>query len=226
MMEQILTMLSDIPVYFYTSLGIIIFISIASVLISLKINKMDVRETPGKFMTVIISFIEMMNNFIKGYIGKHWKFLAPPVITLALYVFISNVSGLVALDSPTRYTAITFSVSITAFILIQATGFKSMGWKHLLGIFKPLAPMAPLNIVSEFTPILSMALRLFGNIASGALLMTIIYGATGWLSIIVAPAFHLVFDVGFGLIQTMVVVMLTVIYSSMKVDETDFEIIN
>ena len=226
MMEQILTMLSDIPVYFYTSLGIIIFISIASVLISLKINKMDVRETPGKFMTVIISFIEMMNNFIKGYIGKHWKFLAPPVITLALYVFISNVSGLVALDSPTRYTAITFSVSITAFILIQATGFKSMGWKHLLGIFKPLAPMAPLNIVSEFTPILSIALRLFGNIASGALLMTIIYGATGWLSIIVAPAFHLVFDVGFGLIQTMVVVMLTVIYSSMKVDETDFEIIN
>jgi len=218
-------MLRDIPIYFYTSLGIVAFISISSVLISMRINKLDVRETPGKFITVIISFIEMMNNFIKGYIGKHWKFLAPPVITLALYVFISNISGLVALDSPTRYTSITFSVSITAFILIQATGFKSMGWKHLLGIFKPLAPMAPLNIVSEFTPILSMALRLFGNIASGALLMTIIYGATGWLSIIVAPAFHLVFDIGFGLIQTMVVVMLTVIYSSMKVDETDFDTI-
>ena len=186
---------------------------------------MDVRDKPGKFMTVIISFIEMMNNFIKGYIGKHWKFLAPPVITLALYVFVSNISGLVALDSPTRYTSITFSVSITAFTLIQLMGFKSMGWKHLLGIFKPLAPMAPLNIVSEFTPILSMALRLFGNIASGALLMTIIYGATGWISIIVAPAFHLVFDIGFGLIQTMVVVMLTVIYSSMKVDESDFDII-
>lgn len=224
-MEQILTMLRDIPIYFYTSLGIVAFISISSVLISMRINKLDVRETPGKFITVIISFIEMMNNFIKGYIGKHWKFLAPPVITLALYVFISNISGLVALDSPTRYTSITFSVSITAFILIQATGFKSMGWKHLLGIFKPLAPMAPLNIVSEFTPILSIALRLFGNIASGALLMTIIYGATGWLSIIVAPAFHLVFDIGFGLIQTMVVVMLTVIYSSMKVDETDFDTI-
>jgi F-type H+-transporting ATPase subunit a len=218
-------MLTDIPVYFYTSLGIVLFISIFSVVISIKVNKMDVRDKPGKFMTVIISFIEMMNNFIKGYIGKHWKFLAPPVITLALYVFVSNVSGLIALDSPTRYTAITFSVSITAFVLIQATGFKSLGWKHLLGIFKPLAPMAPLNIVSEFTPILSMALRLFGNIASGALLMTIIYGATGWLSIIVAPAFHLVFDIGFGLIQTMVVVMLTVIYSSMKVDESDFDII-
>ncbi len=224
-MDQILKMLTDIPVYFYTSLGIVLFISIFSVVISIKVNKMDVRDKPGKFMTVIISFIEMMNNFIKGYIGKHWKFLAPPVITLALYVFVSNVSGLIALDSPTRYTAITFSVSITAFVLIQATGFKSLGWKHLLGIFKPLAPMAPLNIVSEFTPILSMALRLFGNIASGALLMTIIYGATGWLSIIVAPAFHLVFDIGFGLIQTMVVVMLTVIYSSMKVDESDFDII-
>ncbi|MBN2268887.1 MAG: FoF1 ATP synthase subunit a [Acholeplasmataceae bacterium] len=224
-MEQILTMLREIPIYFYTSLGIIAFISFGSVLISIKINKMDVRDKPGKFITVVISFIEMMNNFIKGYIGKHWKFLAPPVITLALYVFISNVSGLIALDAPTKYTTITFSVSITAFTLIQATGFKSMGWKHLLGVFKPLAPMAPLNIISEFTPILSMALRLFGNIASGALLLTIIYGATGWLSIIVAPTFHLVFDIGFGFIQTIVVVMLTVIYSSMKVDEDDLNMI-
>jgi len=218
-------MLSDIPIYFYTSLGIMAFISIASILISVKVNKMDVRDKPGKFMTVIISFVEMMNNFVKGYVGKHWKSITPAVLALSLYVFISNVSGLFALDSPTKYTSITFSVSITSFIIIQFTGFKSMGWKHLLGVFKPLAPMAPLNIVSEFTPILSMALRLFGNIASGALLITLIYGITGWFAIIVAPAFHLVFDIGFGFIQTMVVVMLTVIYSSMKVDESDFDII-
>jgi len=115
-------------------------------------------------------------------------------------------------------------MSIVAFFVVQSTGIVSQGWKHFLGIFKPLAPMAPLNIVSDFVPILSMALRLFGNISSGALLLTLIYKLTGWLSIFITPAFHLVFDIGFGVIQTLVIVLLTVIFASMKVDEADFEI--
>lgn len=223
MWERILNYLTDIPTYFLTSLGIIFAISLFSVIVSFKVKKLDVREKPNKFLALIISFVEMMNNFIKSYIGKHWKFLAPPVIALAMYVFISNISGLIALDTPTKYTSITFSISLSVFIIIQATGLKSQKWNHFLGIFQPLAPMAPLNFISEFVPLLSIALRLFGNIASGALLMTIIYGVTGWFSVIVAPAFHLIFDVAFGFIQTMVVVMLTTIYSSMKIDEKDLE---
>lgn len=223
MMNQILNYLKDVPAYFITSLGIIAFISIASVIISIYVNKLDVREKPNKFLALVISFVEMMNNFVKGYIGKHWKFLAPPIIALAMYVFISNISGIIALDSPTKYTSITFSISISVFLLIQGMGLKSQKWSHFLGIFQPLAPMAPLNFISEFVPLLSIALRLFGNIASGALLMTILYGATGWFAVVVAPAFHLIFDIAFGFIQTMVVVMLTIIYSSMKINEEDLE---
>jgi F-type H+-transporting ATPase subunit a len=52
--------------------------------------------------------------------------------------------------------------------------------------------MFPLNVVSEFVPILSMALRLFGNIAGGALILTLVYGA-GWASVLVTPALHVVF---------------------------------
>jgi F-type H+-transporting ATPase subunit a len=84
--------------------------------------------------------------------------------------------------------------------------------------------MAPLNIISEFTPIISMALRLFGNIASGALLLTLLYKMLGWFSIVITPAFHLIFDIGFGLIQTLVIVLLTIIFASLKVDEADLEI--
>jgi F-type H+-transporting ATPase subunit a len=143
---------------------------------------------------------------------------------MALYVFISNISGIMALDSPTKYSAVTFSMSLTAFFVVQSTGVISQGAKHFLGVFKPLWPMFPLNVVSEFVPILSMALRLFGNIAGGALIMTLLYGLLGWASIIVTPAFHLIFDIGFGFIQTIVIVLLTIIFSSMKVDEADFEI--
>jgi F-type H+-transporting ATPase subunit a len=84
--------------------------------------------------------------------------------------------------------------------------------------------MFPLNVVSELVPILSMALRLFGNIAGGALILTLIYSA-GWLSVLVTPALHVVFDIGFGLIQALVIVLLTVIFASMKISEADLEII-
>ena len=61
-----------------------------------------------------------------------------------------------------------------------------------------------------------MALRLFGNIASGAMILTLVYKLTGWFSLIVAPVFHMIFDIGFGLIQAMVIVLLTIIFASLR----------
>ncbi|MBE0700637.1 MAG: F0F1 ATP synthase subunit A, partial [Acholeplasmataceae bacterium] len=158
----------------------------------------------------------------RDYIGKHWRFVAPLTLALAFYVLFSNVSGIFALDSPTKYTSITFSLSISAFLIIQITGFVSQSWRHLLSVFKPFVPMLPLNLISEFTPIISMALRLFGNIASGSVFLVLIYRFTGWFSIFIAPAFHVVFDIGFGLVQAIVLILLTVIFASNKVDERDF----
>ena len=130
--------------------------------------------------------------------------MSPLILTLATYVFVSNISGMFALDSPTKYTAITFSLSIFAFLIIQITGLISSKWKHFLSIFKPIPVMMPLNLIGEITPIISIALRLFGNLISGTVFIVLIYRFTGWLSVIIAPAFHLIFDLGFGFIQALV----------------------
>ncbi len=222
MITQILEYLKNLPAYFYTSLGIMTFIAVISIIVGNKVKKMDVRETPNRFMTMFISAVGSYNTMIKGYIGKHWKFVAPVTLTLAIYVLLSNISGVFALDSPTKYTSITFSLSITAFLIVQITGFISQSWRHLLGLFKPFFPMFPLNLMSEFTPIISMALRLFGNIASGSVFLVLVYRFGGWASPFIAPAFHLIFDIGFGVIQAVVLVLLTVIFASNKVNETDF----
>ena len=222
MITQIIDYLKNLPVYFYTSLGIMAFIAILSIIAGLQVKKMDVRQTPNRFMTIFISAVEAYNKMIKGYIGKHWRFVAPVTLTLAVYVVLSNISGIFALQAPTKFTSITFSLSITSFLIVQITGFVSQSWRHLLGLFKPFAPMLPLNLMSEFTPIISMALRLFGNIASGSVFLVLVYRFGGWLSIIIAPAFHLIFDIGFGIIQAVVLILLTVIFASNKVSENDF----
>lgn len=214
--------LLSLPGYFYTSLGIMAGIAVVLSYVGYRVSTLDPGSIPNRGLTVFISFVKMFNNMIQGYVGKNWRVLSPLVLTLAIYVFISNVSGMFALDSPTKYTAITFSLSIFAFLIIQITGIISSRWGHLLGLFKPFAPMLPLNLIGEVTPIISIALRLFGNIISGAVFLVLIYRFTGWLSIFIAPAFHLVFDVGFGLIQALVYVLLTVIFTSTKIDEKDF----
>lgn len=226
MIDKIINFITDLPTYFITSLGIMLFIIILSIWVGNYVSKLDVRDKPNKFVTLIIQFIDFFNNYVKSYIGKHWKFVTPIALSLALYVALANMSGIFALESPTRYTSITFSLSIVSFLIIQITGFISNSWKHFLGLFQPLWPLFPLNIISEFTPILSMALRLFGNIISGSVILMLVYELTGWASLIVAPAFHLVFDVGFGLVQTLVLVLLTIVFSSIKVDDEDLNFEN
>ena len=234
MIQTVIDYITSLPRYFLTSLFLMGVISIFAIIVGFRVSKLDAKAKPNLFMVGIISFIDMMNKFVKGYVGKNWKFLTPIALTMAIYVFVSNISGILALDSPTKYTAITFSLSITAFLTVQVTGFISQSWRHLLGVFKPIPFMLPLNLISEVTPIISMALRLFGNIASGALILTVVYkGAirvnevyqgVSWLSLLFTPVLHMMFDIAFGLIQTLVIVLLTVIFASQKIDEADLEI--
>ncbi len=226
MIDNIIDYILNLPVYFVTSLGIILFLIILSIWVGSYVSKLDVRDKPNKFVTVIIQFIDFFNSYVKSYIGKHWRFVTPIALTLALYVAISNMSGIFGLEAPTKFTAITFSLSIISFFVVQITGFISQSWKHFLGIFQPIWILFPLNIVSEFTPILSMALRLFGNIVSGSVILLLVYQLTGWASVLVAPAFHVIFDIGFGLVQTLVLVLLTIIFASTKINEDDLNFEN
>lgn len=228
LIDNFIDVIKNPPAYFLTSLGIMVLIATFAIVMGKKIEKFDVRAKPSKTMTVVIEGIGGFNGFVKGYIGKHWTYVTPFVLTMAIYVFISNISnitGLPGIDAPTKYTAITLSMSLMSFYVVQSTGIISQGAKHFLGVFKPFAPMLPLNLVSEFVPILSMALRLFGNIAGGAVIMMLIYGMQKWPVVVVTPALHAVFDLGFGLIQALVIVLLTIIFASMKVDEADFDLI-
>lgn len=223
MIQTILDYIKGLPDYFYTSVILMTLIGLGTFIMGKRVEKLEPTDKPSKGMTLVLFAVDGFNSFVKNYIGKHWTYVAPFTLTMAIYVFLSNIAGVIAVESPTQYTAITVSMSLTAFLVIQSTGIVSQGWRHFLGIFQPLPPLAPLNIVSEFVPILSMALRLFGNIASGALLLGLLYRVSGWFSIIITPAFHVIFDIGFGMIQTLVIVLLTIIFASMKVSEKDFQ---
>lgn len=228
MIEQVIRYLLTIPYYIWSSFIIVFVVLICSLIIRHKVSKLKIGDNPGKVMTGIITFVQFMNNYAKNNIGKHWKMLAPIILSLAIFIFLSNISGLFLLDTPTKYATVTLAFAIVSVITIQSVGLRSKGLKHFKTLMGPMwwfSPvMIPLNILSDLTPLISMTMRLFGNIASGAAVLTLIYAVSGPATVIAAPVAHAIFDIGFGVIQTIVFVLLTTVFSSNKIEESDLEI--
>ncbi len=222
MIEYLLT----VPFYIWSSYIIVFLLIILFLFVRHGMKKIKVGDKPGKFLTIFIVLVEFMNQYVKNNIGKHWRFVAPLVLGLGVFIFASNISGLFLLDTPTKYTTVTFAFSLVTLFIIQVTGIKSRRWRHLQTLVGPMpwmSPiMVPLNLLSDLMPMISMTVRLFGNIASGAAMMTLVYTFGSWASIFIAPPLHLLFDLGFGLIQTIVFVLLTIVFTSNKIEESDF----
>lgn len=116
----------------------------------------------------------------------------------------------------------TFALAVVAVIMVQVMGFRSQGiaylWKfwNVGGLFsKPIFGFIDfgvglLELVSEFSKILSFAFRLFGNLFAGAVLIFVM----GSLTRVFAPAMFYMLEFFVGLIQAIVFGMLTMVFMS------------
>ena len=141
------------------------------------------------------------------------------IASLTLFIFVSNAFGLIFfLQPPTANLNTTAGLAITAFIFYHTVGLKTQGWRYFKQFVGPvwwLFPlMIPLEIISHSARVLSLTLRLYGNIFAE-------HGATGvFLGVlpIMVPAM-----MGLGVlgatIQTFIFIMLTTVYLSGAVAE-------
>lgn len=195
------------------------------VIILLRIMLRDYSaDKPAKGITLICeSFVKMMNGFTKEMLGKRWRALAPYFISLAIYIFVANISGLFGFTPPTVSLSVTFALGMVTFFLIQIFGIKANGVKgYVKDLCSPVV-MTPMNIISEISVPISLGVRLFGNILSGSIISILLYSFLGWFAVLITPPVHALFDVLFGFIQTFIFLMLTAVNIGNKFSENDFE---
>lgn len=195
------------------------------VIILLRIMLRDYSaDKPAKGITLILeSFVKMMNGFTKEMLGKRWRALAPYFISLAIYIFVANISGLFGFTPPTVSLSVTFALGMVTFFLIQILGIKANGVKgYVKDLCSPVV-MTPMNIISEISVPISLGVRLFGNILSGSIISILLYSFLGWFAVFITPPVHALFDVLFGFIQTFIFLMLTAVNIGNKFSENDFE---
>jgi F-type H+-transporting ATPase subunit a len=117
------------------------------------------------------------------------------------------------------------ALAIITFFIVQITGIKSQGIKGYLKSFIGPVPalaiiMIPINIISEFALPLSLTLRLTGNIVAGNVISMLVK-SFGWPIVWAIPIINVYFDLMSGVIQTLVFVILTTIFTSMKIDDSE-----
>lgn len=198
-----------------TSILLVVLLSLMILFINRKIRRYAPTDHATGILMGLEVVVDFVNQFAKQHFGVHWKFYAPIILTLGLYLTFANTLGLFGVRPPTSSVNVTLGLSTLAFFLIQGTGMVSKGLKgYIKGLFEPLPFMFPLNVIGELAVPISLGLRLFGNIFSGVIITGLVYAALGNLSPVITPVVHAIFDVFFGLIQMVVFILLVTIFSS------------
>lgn len=208
------------------SLIIITVLSIFFILAGRKIKAADSTKRPTGIVLVCETGVKMIQDYMATLMPAQFsKNYYPYFAMMFIYIFISNISGLFGFEAPTSNYSITLAITIITFTLIQYNALKTKGvFTYIKDIIWP-----PTNILGTLAPLISLSMRLFGNIVAGSILLSLIYSFTGYLSQyvinfnflgpVIAPIFHAYFDVFAGFIQTLVFVTLSSILIALEVNE-------
>lgn len=177
------------------------------------------QEYPTGFQNVVEMVVEMLDKMVESSMGVHAKKFRNYIGSIFIFILISNISGLFGLRPPTADYGVTLPLGLITFAMIQYNNVKYNKFGAFTDLFKPIPVLFPINLIGEIAVPFSLSLRLFGNVLSGTVMMSLIYSllakfAIGW------PGFlHIYFDVFSGAIQTYVFCMLTMVFVTQKIPE-------
>ena len=174
-------------------------------------------ENPGKFQILLEDAVGGLKGMLEQWIGPKGIHFMPLIATLGLFILMGNYMGLVpGLMAPTSSINVTLGCALTIWVYYHYQGIRAQGIGHYLMHFAapPGAPiwmapiMLPIELISHLSRVMSLSLRLFGNIFGEELVIAILFSIIPWL--IPLPMMFLGLITG-GL-QAFIFVLLGIIY--------------
>lgn len=215
--------------------GVIVtaFLGISAYLIS---HKLKSKKRPVGLQNLVETVFEGLLNLMIGIAGeKKAKYFFPAVTTIFLFVLFSNwfgllpgvgTIGLIKMDHghesfvpfirpPSADLNATLALALFSVIGTQVIGYKFLKgafFKRYINLKNPMDQfLGFLEIVSEFSKILSFSFRLFGNIFAGEVLLTVMLALLPFL----APLPFIGLEIFVGFIQALVFAVLTLVFWNM-----------
>jgi F-type H+-transporting ATPase subunit a len=143
--------------------------------------------------------------------------------TLFLFVALANLLTVIpGYEPPTGSLSTTLSLALCVFVAVPYYGIKQRGLKDYLGSYtKPTIIMLPFNVIGEISRTFALAVRLFGNIMSGTMIIAIMLLIAPFIFPIVMTALGLLT----GMVQAYIFFILASVYiaAATSVNNTPIE---
>jgi len=167
---------------------------------------------PNRWRTMLEVIVQGIQRQIDEIADRSDRHLLYYVGTLFLFVAMSNLLLVVPwFKPPTASLSTTTALTLSVFFAVPLFGITSRGLASYLKTYlEPSFIMLPFNVISEFTRSVSLAIRLYGNIMSGAVIAAILLSIAPFFFPVVMDVLGLLT----GLIQAYIFAILATVYIS------------
>ena len=159
------------------------------------------------FLEIVVTTIQ---NQIKDVGLQHPQKYLAFIGTLFLFIAISNLCAILpGYEPPTGSLSTTSALAISVFFAVQLFGIEGQGvGGYLKSYLKPTFIMLPFNVISELSRTFALAIRLFGNIMSGTMIVGILLSITP----LIFPIFMNLLGLLTGMVQAYIFSILAAVY--------------
>ncbi|MEE8551783.1 MAG: F0F1 ATP synthase subunit A [Desulfobacterales bacterium] len=174
----------------------------------------SISMIPTKAQNVFEILISGIEEFMVDITGEEGRWLFPISATIFIYIVVCNLIGLVpGFLPPTASVNTTLSCAIPVVIFTHVIGVKYHGVKYIKHFMGPVWWLAPLifviEIIGHVARILSLSIRLFGNMMGHELVLGILFFLAG---LFLAPLPIMALGIFVAVVQAFVFFLLSILY--------------
>jgi F-type H+-transporting ATPase subunit a len=187
--------------------------------LGLWIAKTSSVTNPSKVQLAWEAIVTAVTNEVESLLGEVNRYLVQLAIALFTFILIANWFEIIPtgedpkyLPAPTADVNLTYAMGLLVIVSVQVYSFRRRGVKgYFHHYLEPYPVLLPLTVIEEVVKPFTLALRLFGNIFAGGIMIAIIglipiWGFWG------PNVVWKLFDMFIGLIQAFIFALLTIIY--------------
>ena len=185
-------------------------VSTGVVLAALVLRHAALRRADTYLAVLAELAVRWPEQLVTDIVGRSVPWLAVFSGTLFYFLTASAIAGqLPEVRTPTSNLAVTSALAVLVFLTVPVAGIRAQGLKGYFGHYlRPSPLMLPLEVMSELSRTFALAVRLFGNMLSGYLIVALIVALVG----VFIPMPLMALDLLIGVLQAYIFAVLSTVY--------------
>ncbi len=197
------------------------WLTMAIVILIAVLATRNLKLIPSGWQNAVEMIITGLHGQIDVTMGPKGRTLAPLIISLFMFLLVSNWLGLIPfLSSPTNDLNTTLGLALLVIVMVHVLGVYLKGMNYIKHFFQPVPVFVIINAIEEVAKPITLAFRLFGNILAGEILIIILLKLMPiWMP--VPAVIWLAFSIFIGGVQAFIFTMLSMAYlaNAVRADE-------